>query len=79
MTTLSVRLPPSIHQKIKELAERDSISVNQFIASAAAEKMAAVMTDGYMKAEAALGKRADFEHQLSLVPGAPVQAGDELP
>ncbi len=42
------------------LFERDSISVNQFIASAAAEKMAAVMTDGYMKIEAALGKRADF-------------------
>ncbi len=77
MTTLSVRLPSSIHQKIKELAERDSISVNQFIASAAAEKLAVVMTEGYMKAEAALDARADFEYQLGLVPDAPAQAGDE--
>jgi hypothetical protein len=41
-------LPNSVHQKIKELAERDDIS-NQFIASAAAEKMASVMTLDYLK------------------------------
>jgi hypothetical protein len=49
MTALTVRLPNSVHQKIKELAARDEISVNQFIASAAAEKMASVMTLDYLK------------------------------
>ena len=37
MITLTVRLPNSVHQKVKELAERDDISVDQFIASAVAE------------------------------------------
>ncbi|MFT4241237.1 MAG: toxin-antitoxin system HicB family antitoxin [Acidovorax sp.] len=32
MTALTIRLPDSVHQKIKELAARDHISVNQFIA-----------------------------------------------
>lgn len=37
MTALIVRLPDSVHAKIRELAVRDHISVNQFIASAPAE------------------------------------------
>ncbi|MHB0888569.1 YlcI/YnfO family protein [Acidithiobacillus sp.] len=77
MTALTVRLPNSVHQKIKELAERDGISVNQFIASAAAEKMASVMTLDYLKSEANKGKRSDFEHYLSMVPNTPAQEGDE--
>ena len=77
MTALTVRLPNSVHQKIKMLAERDEISVNQFIASAAAEKMASVMTLDYLRQEAASAQRADFERYLSRVPNAPAQAGDE--
>ena len=77
MTALTVRLPNSAHQKIKELAEHDAISVNQFIASAAAEKMASVMTLEYLKAEGAKGKRSDFTHYLGRVPDVPAQPGDE--
>lgn len=71
MTALTIRLPHSVHQKIKELAARDAISVNQFIASAASEKMASVLTLDYLKAEAAKGQRKDFEHYLHCVPDAP--------
>lgn len=77
MTALTIRLPNSVHQKIKELAERDQISVNQFIASAAAEKMASVLTLDFLKSEAAKGKRSDFEHYMGRVPDAPAQDGDE--
>ena len=77
MTALTIRLPNSVHQKIKELAARDDVSVNQFIASAASEKMASVLTLDYLKAEAAKGKRGDFDHYLSMVPDLPAQVGDE--
>lgn len=77
MTAITIRLPNSVHQKIKELAARDDVSVNQFIASAASEKMASVLTLDFLKAEAAKGKRSDFDHYLSMVPDAPAQAGDE--
>ena len=77
MTALTIRLPNSVHQKIKELAARDDVSVNQFIASAASEKMASVLTLDFLKSEAVKGKRSDFEHYLSMVPDAPAQAGDE--
>ena len=77
MTALTIRLPNSVHQKIKELAARDDVSVNQFIASAASEKMASVLTLDFLKSEAAKGKPSDFEHYLSMVPDTPAQAGDE--
>lgn len=77
MTAITIRLPNSVHQKIKELAARDDVSVNQFIASAASEKMASVLTLDFLKAEAAKGKRSDFDHYLSMVPDVPAQVGDK--
>lgn len=77
MTALTVRLPNSVHQKIRELAARDDISVNQFIASAAAEKMASVITLDYLKSESSKGERSNFERYLNMVPDAPAQEGDE--
>ncbi|MCG5517294.1 MULTISPECIES: YlcI/YnfO family protein [Ectothiorhodospira] len=77
MTALTIRLPDSVHARIKELAARDGVSVNQFIASAAAEKMASVMTLDYLRAEAAQGQRADFLAVLDRTPDAPPLPGDE--
>ena len=76
MTALTIRLPTSVHRKVKELALREEISTNQFIASAVAEKMASVLTLDYLKAEAAEGRRADFEQYLSMVPEVPVDDAD---
>jgi hypothetical protein len=78
MTALTVRLPNSVHQKVKELALRDEISVNQFIAAAVSEKMASVMTLDYLKLEAAKGSRSDFDYFLSLVPNVLAMEGDEM-
>ena len=78
MTALTIRLPNSLHESIKALARKDGISVNQFIASAASEKMASFQTLDYLRREAALGKRENFEQFLSLVPDVPAQAGDEI-
>jgi predicted DNA-binding ribbon-helix-helix protein len=76
MTALTIRLPNSVHESIKELAKRDGISVNQFIASAAAEKMASFLTVEHLKREAAKGKRRDFEKFLRLVPDTPAAPDD---
>ena len=78
MTAITIRLPNSVHESIKQLARKDGISVNQFIASAASEKMASFQTLDFLRREAALGKREDFEKFLALVPDGPVQVGDEL-
>ena len=52
MSTLSLRIPDSLHEQIKKLAREDGISINQFISSAAAEKISALMTEDYLGKEA---------------------------
>ena len=42
MTTLSIRVPDSLHRAIKELAAKDGYSMNQFLITAAAEKLSAL-------------------------------------
>ena len=79
MSSLSLRLPDSLHRKIRELAEREDISINQFIATAAAEKAAALLTVAYLEER---GRRANprlLDRLLSRVPDVPPVPGDELP
>ena len=79
MSSLSLRLPESLHQRLRELAERDDISINQFIATAVAEKAAALLTVEYLEAR---GERANtklVDRVLSRVPDGPPIVGDELP
>ena len=68
MSTLSVRLPDSLHKRVKELAEREGISMNQFITLAVTEKMSALMTVEYLKSRARRGDRKKFEAVLENVP-----------
>ena len=68
MNALTIRIPESLHSNLKRMAKTEGISANQFIASAAAEKMASILTVDYLKAEAALGKRSDFDSFLAAVP-----------
>ncbi len=68
MGSITVRLPDSLHNKIREVAKKDGVSINQFISSAAGEKLSAILTVDYMKARAKRGKRTDFDKVLSNVP-----------
>lgn len=71
MSSLSVRLPDSLHEKIRELARREHVSINQFIATAVAEKASALLTVDYLEQRA---RRADpdvFARVLSRVPDVP--------
>ncbi|WP_420126037.1 toxin-antitoxin system HicB family antitoxin [Longimicrobium sp.] len=68
MSVLSLRLRDSLHRQVKELASRDGISINQFVATAVAEKMSALMTEDYLRERAARGSRGRYEAALAQVP-----------
>lgn len=68
MATLSLRLPDSLHRHLKELAEREKVSINQLISTAVAEKMSALMTVDYLEGLARGGSREAFEAVLAKVP-----------
>lgn len=67
MSTLSLRLPESLHRQVAELARREGISMNQLISSAVAEKMAALLTEQYLEERAKRASRKRFAKALSKV------------
>lgn len=78
MSTLSLRLPNSLHDEIKFLAKKEGISINQFIASAVAEKMSALLTEQYLEQRAKQGNEQAFLKAMSKVPDIEPEKNDVL-
>lgn len=78
MGAISLRLPESIHKQVKELANQDGTSINQFITTALAEKMSALLTEGYLTERSAQGSRVQFEQALAKVSDQEPEEHDKL-
>jgi len=78
MSTMSVRLPESLHKRIKELADKEGVSMNQFITLAVTEKMSALLTVDYLKERSKRGSRQKFEAVLATVPDVEPEEFDRL-
>jgi hypothetical protein len=68
MSTISLRLPESLHKKARALAKKENTSINQLVSSALAEKISALMTEEYIKERAKKGSKEKFKRALSKVP-----------
>jgi hypothetical protein len=79
MATMSIRVPDSLHRAIKELAAKEGYSMNQFLVTAAAEKLSSLETIDYLRQRAERANLKDFDRILKMVPAAPPDPGDELP
>ena len=77
MSTLSLRLPESVHQGARIYAEKEGISVNQLAATALAEKLAALAAVDYIQARAVRASNAKFRDALAAVPDVAPERGDE--
>ena len=79
MSTVEVKLPDSLYRQIRLLAERDGISVDRFLATAAAEKLSALLTTDYLAERAArAGSREEFLRLLDKVPDVEPPEYDKL-
>jgi len=78
MSTISLRLPESLHKQVQELASQEGISIDQFAATAMAEKLSALMTSSYLEQRAARGDRKLFEQAMAQVSDAPPDEQDQL-
>jgi uncharacterized protein (UPF0305 family) len=67
MSALNLRLPESLHRQLRELAERDQVSINQFVVLAVAEKIAAMRTLDYIEQRGQRGSREKFDRALQKV------------
>ena len=78
MSTLSLRIPNSLHEQIRQLAKREGISINQFIASAAAEKMAALLTEKYIETRGRRASLKKFQKVLKKIPDVEPEDYDRM-
>ncbi len=67
MSTISLRLPESLHKNVRELAKKEDISINQLITTALAEKLSALMTVEYLDERAERGSGKKFERAMAKV------------
>ena len=79
MSHLNVQLPDSLYKNLQTLAEREGISVDQFIVTAVAEKIAALTTETYLEELAKRGSRDKYEAVLTKVPDVEPEVYDQLP
>ena len=77
-TTHSLKLPASLKAAAARLAREDGVSLNQWIASAVAQKVGAVETTAEFFHRRAAGARPEDLHALlAAAPDAPPPPGDE--
>jgi hypothetical protein len=81
MIALNVRLPESIHRRLRALAKQEGISLNSLnslIASAVTEKIAILDAETVLLERAKHGSIPEFKKLLARVPKIAPLAGDEL-
>jgi hypothetical protein len=76
MSTISLRLPESLHATARSLAEREQVSLNQLITLALAEKVSALMTEDYLQERAKRGSKKKFQRVLKKVPNVEPDEND---
>jgi hypothetical protein len=86
LTTYALRLPKSINAAAEELSKADGTSLNQFVATAVAEKIAVLKTAAFFDERATRARAAAQRSRpstllaaLSRTGGEPPRDGDELP
>ena len=78
MSTLSLRLPNSLHDEVKLLAKKEGISINQFISSAVGEKMSSLLTEEYLVSRSNKGNLNGFLNAMSKIPDVEPETYDKL-
>ena len=79
VSNFALRLPPSLMEDVKAIAANDSVSINQFVVQAVAEKVAMLRDRGYLAQRAARSKPGDITRILTKAGDDAAIPGDELP
>ena len=79
MSNYALRVPDSLMNYARQVAEEEHVSMNQFFVTAIAEKVSALKTEAYFRERQARGDMAGFDAWLAASPEAEPMPGDELP
>ena len=77
--TYPLRLPRSLKEAVKRLSREDRTSINQFVATAVAEKVSALQTARYFADRKARADFKAFDKIMRRRGGKALREGDEMP
>jgi hypothetical protein len=77
--TYPLRLPRSLKEAVERLSREDRTSINQFVATAVAEKVSALQTAKYFADRRARADFKAFDKIMKRRGGKTPQKGDEMP
>jgi len=78
MSTLSLRLPESLHKSARALAKKEKVSINQLVTLALAEKVAALGAEDYLEKRAMRASEAKFDKAMAKVAKVEPPENDRL-
>lgn len=78
MNTVSLMLPQSLQEQVEALAQKEGISVPEFIRLAVAEKLATLATADYLAERAKRGSRDKLLAVLAKAPDIEPEEHDKL-
>ncbi|MBI1763502.1 MAG: toxin-antitoxin system HicB family antitoxin [Acidobacteria bacterium] len=78
MTNLTVSVPDSIYRQVATLAHKDQVTLDQFVSTALAEKVSALLTEDYLAQRAARADRQKFLAVMAKVPDVEPEEFDRL-
>ncbi len=76
--TYPLRLPRSLREAVARLSREDRTSINQFVATAVAEKVAALQTARFFADRKARADFKAFDRIMKRRGGKPPRDGDEI-
>ncbi len=78
-STYPLRLPRSVKAEVERRAKEDGISINQFVATAVAEKLAVMNTAAFFAERRGRADMAAFDRLMQRKGGEPPGPDDTLP
>ena len=78
-STYPLRLPRSLKDAVERLSREDGTSMNQFVATAVAEKVSALQTAHFFQSRKARADFKAFDRLMKRRRGKPPREGDEMP
>ncbi len=77
--TYPLRLPRSLKRAVERQSKEDRTSINQFVATAVAEKLSALQTAEFFTDRKARADFKAFDKLMKRRGGRPPRTGDEMP
>jgi hypothetical protein len=77
--TYPLRLPRSLKRAVERQSKEDRTSINQFVATAVAEKLSALQTADFFADRKARADFKTFDELMKRRGGRPPRVGDEMP